>query len=149
MAAKPARSPNRPAVGSRTPWTGPSARPAKCCKVLDTGFLGTKAPLLLQQCPRIILVHGPKHYILGAVASSKYPYKEFVILSETGASFCTCGVEGSAVVFRQLTTAVGAPGLDFETWETANAQFHAVVDMTICRYALGASSRNASFSLDR
>jgi hypothetical protein len=29
--------------------------------------------------------------------------KGTVILSEAGAVFCTCGVEGSAVVFRQRT----------------------------------------------
>src|ERR1039457_1237192 len=74
MAAKPTCSPNRPGIGSRTPWTGPSAGPTQCREVINTGFLGTKAPLQLQQCPRIILVHSPKHYILGLVASSKYPY---------------------------------------------------------------------------
>jgi putative ABC transport system permease protein len=79
MAAKPTCPPNRPGIGSRTPWTDPSAGPAKSCKVFNTGFLGAKAPLQLQQCPRIILVHGPKHYILGLVASSKYPYNNIYI----------------------------------------------------------------------
>ena len=70
--------PNRPGIGSRTPWTGPSAGPTQCREVLNTGFLGAEAPFQLQQSPRIILVHGPKHYILGLVASSKYPYFIFM-----------------------------------------------------------------------
>src|ERR1039457_3643744 len=74
MAAKPTHPPNRPAVGSRTPRTDPSAGPTQCREVLNTGFFGAKASLQLKQRLRIILVHGPKHYILGLLASSKYPY---------------------------------------------------------------------------
>jgi len=33
-----------------------------------------KSPLQLKQCPRKILDHDPKHYRLGPVASSTYPY---------------------------------------------------------------------------
>src|SRR5208337_3417429 len=90
LAAKPMRPTNRPASGFRTPWTDPSAGPAQCREVFNTEVLGAKTPLQLQQSPRIILVHGPKHYILGLVASSKYPYGKLIyglVLART-ATYC-------------------------------------------------------------
>jgi hypothetical protein len=72
--AKPAIPSNRPGICASAPWTHPTARPAQCREVFGASLLAAKAPFQLQQSPRKILVHDPEVYILGLVASSKYPY---------------------------------------------------------------------------
>ena len=73
MIAKPTIAPNRPRIGASASWTDPTARPAQCREVFGASLLAAKAPFQLQQSPRKILVHDPEVYILGLVASSKYP----------------------------------------------------------------------------
>jgi len=74
LLAAPATPPDRPNIGPSTPGTYPAARPTQSCEVFGAGLFAAKAPLQLKQCPRKILDHDPKHYRLGPVASSTYPY---------------------------------------------------------------------------
>src|SRR5271157_6090544 len=73
-AATPAVSPNRPSLPSCAPRAHPSGGPAQGYKILGTGLVAVEALLQLQQSPGIILAHDHEHYMLGLVASSKYPY---------------------------------------------------------------------------
>src|SRR5271157_2637554 len=75
-AATPAVSPNRPSLSPCAPRAHPSGGPAQGYKILGTGLVAVEALLQLQQSPGIILAHDHEHYMLGLVASSKYPYKE-------------------------------------------------------------------------
>jgi len=63
---------------------------------LGAGLFAAKAPLELKQCPRKILVHGPKHYRLGPVASSTYPYRAMKLRDGWGA--LGCGEAGNGVL---------------------------------------------------
>jgi hypothetical protein len=74
MLAKPSIAAYRPSVGHLAPWADPTAGPAQCRKVFNTGFFAAEAPFQFEYSPGKILVHALKHYILGSVASSKYPY---------------------------------------------------------------------------
>src|SRR5208337_4208699 len=76
IAAKPPIPPNRPSIGSRAPRTHPSPGPPQSCEVFGAGILAAKAPFQLQQGLRKIFAHDPERYILGLVASSKYPYSQ-------------------------------------------------------------------------
>src|SRR5271157_3465254 len=73
-AATPAVSPNRPSLSPCAPRAHPSGGPAQGYKILGTGLVAVEALLQLQQSPGIILAHDHEHYMLGLVASSKYPY---------------------------------------------------------------------------
>src|SRR5271157_1076695 len=75
-AATPAVSPNRPSLSPCAPRAHPSGGPAQGYKILGTGLVAVEALLQLQQSPGIILAHDHEHYMLGLVASSKYPYKQ-------------------------------------------------------------------------
>src|SRR5271157_12924 len=76
IAAKPPIPPNRPSIGSRAPRTHPSPGPPQSCEVFGAGILAAIAPFQLQQGLRKILAHDSERYILGLVASSKYPYSQ-------------------------------------------------------------------------
>src|ERR1019366_3273660 len=87
LATAPAGAPNRPRRLSRAPRTHPAGGPAHRGKIAGAGLIAAESLLQLQQSPRIILAHARKHYILGLVASSKYPYESLPL------AFCqTAGV---------------------------------------------------------
>ena len=72
---------------SCAPRTPPADGPAHRGKIAGAGLIAAESLLQLQQSPRIILAHARKHYILGLVASSKYPYESLPL------AFCqTAGV---------------------------------------------------------
>jgi hypothetical protein len=73
MAAKPTHAPNRPAINSWTPPTGSSVGPTQCREVLNISLFGAKASLQHKQRLWMILVHGPRHYILVLVVAGKCP----------------------------------------------------------------------------
>src|SRR5208283_5058850 len=75
---KPPIPPNRPSIGSRAPRTHPSPGPPQSCEVFGAGIFAAKAPFQLQQGLRKILAHDSERYILGLVASSKYPYRALI-----------------------------------------------------------------------
>ena len=86
LATAPAGAPNRPRRLSRAPRTHPPGGPAHRGKIAGAGLIAAEALLQLQQSPRIILAHARKHYILGLVASSKYPYPSGTYPTQSGSA---------------------------------------------------------------
>src|SRR5713101_1533666 len=73
LATAPAGTSHRPCRLARASRTYPSGGPAQGVQVRRASLLSAEASFQFQQGPRIVLAHGEKHYILGLVASSKYP----------------------------------------------------------------------------
>src|SRR5271157_1365211 len=92
-AATPAVSPNRPSLSPCAPRAHPSGGPAQGYKILGTGLVAVEALLQLQQSPGIILAHDHEHYMLGLVASSKYPYSTLMPLYANGAQLVRLNLE--------------------------------------------------------
>src|SRR5260370_18559571 len=73
LATAPAGTSHRPRRLSCASRTYPSPGPAQRAQVRRASLLPAEASFQFQQGPRIVLAHVEKHYILGLVASSKYP----------------------------------------------------------------------------
>src|SRR5260370_4473592 len=73
LSTAPAGTSHRPRRVSCASRTYPSPGPAQRAQVRRASLLPAEASCQFQQGPRIVLAHVEKHYILGLVASSKYP----------------------------------------------------------------------------
>src|SRR5260370_39940136 len=73
LATAPAGTSHRPRRLSCASRTYPSPGPAQRAQERRASLLPAEASFQFQQGPRIVLAHVEKHYILGVVASRKYP----------------------------------------------------------------------------
>src|SRR5260370_28375488 len=82
LATAPAGTSHRPRRLSCASRTYPSPGQAQRAQVRRASLLHAEASFQFQQGPRIVLAHVEKHYILGLVASSKYPSSELTALRQ-------------------------------------------------------------------
>src|SRR5260370_37315202 len=88
LATATAGTSHRPRRLSCASRTYPSPGPAQRAQVRRASLLPAEASFQFQQGPRIVLAHVEKHYILGLVASSKYP-SATLSLSDDGQTLAT------------------------------------------------------------
>src|SRR5260370_13663343 len=86
LATAPAGTSHRPRRLSCASRTYPSPGPAQRAQVRRASLLPAEASFQFQQGPRIVLAHVEKHYILGLVASSKYPSRRLIFPTSASCS---------------------------------------------------------------